>query len=305
MPYFSCRLSILALLIAGAAVAQPSPPARQLRQRALSLLSSPVDASVQVAKGTLTTLTFDSPLLPKSVVVQGRDTHFERFVVEERTVTLKPKVDLADDERLLLTVRFADGAAPQEVIFVLVPASDQVDAAVEVLRRARSAEALQQELAQVQAQLSALQGRCGDGGPSGLIFSGLLDPSVSVKELDKDDLPENANGLKLERGMVYRTSTWAVVAVHVLNLVGQRAWSAGGVRLVTMRGQTVPVKSVRMEKAQLGSGEAGLVLVEIGAPSEQPPEELRLELSDPTSGRTLRISGVWLQAIQQLRRTTP
>ncbi|NPC75775.1 DUF2381 family protein, partial [Corallococcus exiguus] len=177
-----------------------SPPARQLRQRALSLLSSPVDASVQVAKGTLTTLTFDSPLLPKSVVVQGRDTHFERFVVEERTVTLKPKVDLADDERLLLTVRFADGAAPQEVIFVLVPASDQVDAAVEVLRRARSAEALQQELAQVQAQLSALQGRCGDGGPSGLIFSGLLDPSVSVKELDKDDLPENANGLKLERG---------------------------------------------------------------------------------------------------------
>ncbi|XHF30504.1 DUF2381 family protein [Corallococcus exercitus] len=293
------------LLIAGAAVAQPSPSARQLRQRALSLLSSPVDASVQVAKGTLTTLTFDSPLLPRSVVVQGRDTHFERFVVEERTVTFKPKVDLSDDERLLLTVRFADGAAPQEVIFVLVPASDQVDAAVEVLRRARSAEALQQELAQVQAQLSALQGRCGDGGPSGLILSGLLDPSISVMRLDTTAPPDNANGLKLKSGVVYRTRIWAVVALWVLNAGGQRAWSAGGVRLVTMRGQSVPVKSVRMEKAQLGPGEAGLVLVEIGAPSEQHSEELRLELSDPTSGRTLRISGVWLQASQQLRRTGP
>ncbi|WP_147450268.1 DUF2381 family protein, partial [Corallococcus carmarthensis] len=281
------------------------PPARKLRQRALSLLSSPVDASVRVAKGTLTTLTFDSPLLPKSVIVQGRDTHFERFVVEERTVTFKPKVDLSDDERLLLTVRFADGAAPQEVIFVLVPASEQVDAAVEVLRRARSAESLQQELAQVQAQLSALQGRCGDGGPSGLILSGLLDPSVSVNWLDKTASPGNANGLKLESGVVYRTSTWAVVAVQVLNLLDQRAWGAGGVRLVTTRGQPVPVKSVRMEKARLGPGEAGLVLVETGAPLEQPLEELRLELSDPTNGRTLRISGVWLQEIQSVRRTGP
>ncbi|RKG99519.1 DUF2381 family protein [Corallococcus carmarthensis] len=264
-----------------------------------------MDASVRVAKGTLTTLTFDSPLLPKSVIVQGRDTHFERFVVEERTVTFKPKVDLSDDERLLLTVRFADGAAPQEVIFVLVPASEQVDAAVEVLRRARSAESLQQELAQVQAQLSALQGRCGDGGPSGLILSGLLDPSVSVNWLDKTASPGNANGLKLESGVVYRTSTWAVVAVQVLNLLDQRAWGAGGVRLVTTRGQPVPVKSVRMEKARLGPGEAGLVLVETGAPLEQPLEELRLELSDPTNGRTLRISGVWLQEIQSVRRTGP
>ncbi|NOK15093.1 DUF2381 family protein, partial [Corallococcus exercitus] len=271
----------------------------RLRQRALSLLSSPVDASIQVAKGMLTTLTFDSPLLPRSVVVQGRDTHFERFVVEERTVTFKPKVDLSDDERLLLTVRFADGAAPQEVIFVLVPASDQVDAAVEVLRRARSAEALQQELAQVQAQLSALQGRCGDGGPSGLILSGLLDPSIRVKQLNTAASPgNNANGLRLENGVVYRTRSWAVVAVRVLNLVGQRAWGAGGVRLVTMRGQPVPVKSVRMEKALLDPGEAGFVLVEIGAPSTQPLEELRLELSDPTNGRALRIGGVWLQEIQ-------
>ncbi|WP_255417648.1 DUF2381 family protein [Corallococcus sp. CA054B] len=283
------------LLMAGTAAAQPSPSPRQLRQRALSLLASPVDASVQVAKGTLTTLTFDSQLLPKSVVVQGRDTHFERFVVEERTVTFKPKVDLADDERLLLTVRFADGAAPQEAIFVLVPAGEQVDAAVEVLRRARNAEALQQELTQVQAQLSALQGRCGEGGPSGLILSGLLDPSISVRWFDTAAPPGDARGLKLESGVTYRTNTWAVVAVRVLNLVGQRAWSAGAVRLFTARGQPVQVKSVRMEKPLLAPGEAGLVLVETGAPAEQPAEELRLELVDPTSGRSLRISGVWLQ----------
>ncbi|NNC03064.1 DUF2381 family protein [Corallococcus exiguus] len=294
MPYFSCRLWLLALLVAGTAAAQPAPPARLLRQRAVSLLSSPVDASVQVAKGVLTTLTFDSQLLPKSVVVQGRDTHFERFVVEERTVTFKPKVDLTADERLLLTVRFADGAAPQEAIFILIPAGDQVDAAVEVVRRARNAEALQLELTQVQAQLAALQGRCGDGGPTGLILSGLLGSYVSTSVFKAAVPPGNASGLKVESGVGYRTRTWTVVTVRVRNLVGQRVWSPGVARLSTARGQSIQVKSLRTDKPQLAPGEEGLVLVETGAPVWQAEEELLLELSDTANGRDLPIRGVRL-----------
>nr|WP_302052835.1 DUF2381 family protein [Corallococcus exiguus] len=284
----------MVLLMAGTAAAQPSPSPRQLRQRALSLLASPVDASVQVAKGTLTTLTFDSQLLPKSVVVQGRDTHFERFLVEERTVTFKPKVDLADDERLLLTVRFADGAAPQEAIFVLLPAGEQVDAAVEVLRRARNAEALQLELTQVQAQLAALQGRCGDGGPTGLILSGLLGSDVSTSVFKAAVPPGNASGLKVESGVGYRTRTWTVVTVRVRNLVGQRVWSPGVARLTTARGQSIQVKSLRTDKPHLAPGEEGLVLVETGAPVWQAEEELLLELSDTANGRDLPIRGVRL-----------
>lgn len=294
MPYFSCRLSLLALLVAGVAAAQPAPPARQLRQRALFLLTSPVEASVHVSKGVLTTLTFDSQILPRSVMVQGRDTHFERFVVEERTVTLKPKVDLTADERLLLTVRFADGAAPQEAIFILIPASEQVDAAVEVVRRARNAEALQSELTQVQAQLAALQGRCGDGGPTGLILSGLLGSYVSTSVFKATVPPGNASGLKAESGVGYRTKWWAVVTVRVRNLAGQRVWSPGVARLATARGQSIQVKSVRMDKPQLAPGEEGLVLVETGKPVWQANEELLLELSDTTRGRDLPIRGVWL-----------
>ncbi|MCY1041183.1 DUF2381 family protein [Corallococcus sp. bb12-1] len=294
MPYFSCWLSLLALLVAGTAAAQSAPPARLLRQRAVSLMSSPVDASVQVAKGVLTTLTFDSQLLPKSVMVQGRDTHFERFVVEERTVTFKPKVDLTADERLLLTVRFADGAAPQEAIFILIPAGEQVDAAVEVLRRARNAEALQLELTQVQAQLVALQGRCGDGGPTGLILSGLLDSDVRTSDFIAAVPPGNASGLNVERGMGYRTRAWAVVTVRVRNLVGQRVWSPGVARLSTVRGQSIQVKSLRTVKPQLAPGEEGLVLVETGAPVWQEKDELLLELSDTANGRSLPIRGVRL-----------
>ncbi|RKH42376.1 DUF2381 family protein [Corallococcus sicarius] len=295
VPYFSCRLSLLALLVAGIAAAQPAPPAHQLRQRALSLqTTSPVEASVQVAKGVLTTLTFDSQLLPKSVMVQGRDTHFERFVVEERTITLKPKVDLTADERLLLTVRFADGAAPQEAIFILIPADEQVDAAVEVVRRARNAEALQLELTQVQAQLAALQGRCGDGGPTGLILSGLLDSDVSTSVFKAAVAPGNASGLKVERGVGYRTRAWTVVTVRVRNLVGQRVWRPGVARLSTARGQSIQVKSLRTDKPQLAPGEEGLVLVETGAPVWQAEEELLLELSDTANGRALPIRGVRL-----------
>ncbi|RYZ45561.1 MAG: DUF2381 family protein [Myxococcaceae bacterium] len=53
-----------------------------------------------------------------------------------------------------------------------------------------------------------------------------------------------------------------------------------------------------MEKPQLAPGEAGLVLVETGALSEQPTEDLRLELAEPTGSRVLRISGVSLPALR-------
>lgn len=292
MSYLSRQLSVLMLLIAGVAVAQPSPQVRQLRQRVITLPSGPEDSSLRVAKGTLTTLTFDSPLLPKGVVMQGRDSHFERFVAEERTLTFKPKVDLAEGERLLLTVRFADGSTPQEATFQLVPAAEEVDAQVEVLRRARTAEALNMELVQMRARLATLEARCGEDGPEGLVFSGWLSEDIHSQPFVAQVPTGNSSGLKVAVGVSYRTKKWALIVLLLRNLPGQAAWTPGQVRLTTAKGAPVTVLSVRMDKPRLAADEEGLLVVRTAAPWWSSEEEFRLELKDKDGGRLMPLSGV-------------
>jgi uncharacterized protein (TIGR02268 family) len=231
-------------------------------------------------------------LVPKGVQLAGRETHFERVDEDERLVSLKPRVDLAPGERLLLTVRFGDGAAPQEATFELVAADQEVDASVEVVRRARSAEALQEELRELRAKYEALQDRSGEGGPEGMVLSGWLTQDIRVRRFDARVPANNASGLKVEDGVGYRTGKWALVAVRLRCLPAARRWALGEAWLTTARGAPVKVLSARMDRPQLAPGEEGLLLVRTEAPWWEVDEELRLELKDKAGGRTLPLSGV-------------
>ena len=283
----------LALLLASAAAAQPQPgDMPKLRQRTVTLPAKGEDATVQVARGTRTTLTFDSVLATKGVQLAGRETHFDRVDEDERLVSFRPRVDLAPGERLLLTVRFADGASPQEATFELVAAGEEVDASVEVVRRVSNAEALQAELRELKAKYEALRDRSGAGGPEGLVASGWLTGHISSRAFVAQVPPGNASGLKVEDGLGYRTGQWALVVVRLRNLPGERPWAPGTVRLFTARGAPVRVLSVRMDRPQLAAGEAGQLLVRTEAPVWPSTEELRLELKDTEGGRPLPLSGV-------------
>jgi len=287
------RFPLLAVLLASAAAAQPQPGGeRKLRQRTVTLPAKADDATVRVARGTLTTLTFDSALVPKGVQLAGRETHFERVDEDERLVSLKPRVDLAPGERLLLTVRFGDGAAPPEATFELVAADEAVDASVEVVRRARSAEALQAELRELKARYEALRDRSGEGGPEGMVLSGWLSQDIRARRFNARVPANNASGLKVEYGVGYRTGKWALVAVRLRCLPAARRWALGEARLTTARGAPVRVLSVRMDRPQLAPGEEGLVLVRTEAPWWEVDEELRLELKDKEGGGALPLSGV-------------
>ncbi len=287
------RLAPLALLLASAAAAQPQPGDKpKLRQRTVTLPAKAEDAAVHVARGTRTTLTFDSLLAAKGVQLAGRETHFERVDEDERLVSLKPKVDLAPGERLLLTVRFADGASPQEVTFELVAADEEVDSSVEVVRRVSNADALHAELKDLKAKYEALRDRSGEGGPEGLVASGWPTGLISSRAFVAQVPSGNASGLKVEDGLGYRTGQWALVVVRLRNLPGERPWALGSVRLFTAHGAPVRVLSVRMDRPQLAAGEAGQLLVRTEAPVWPSTEELRLELKDKEGGRLLPLSGV-------------
>ena len=166
-------------------------------------------------------------LAPKGVQLAGRDTHFERVVVEEKTLTLKPRVELAPGERLVLTVRFADDAAPQEAVFDLVPGAGEVDAQVEVVRRVIGGDALKAKVARLQAQLAATQGLCGDGGPESAVLAGWLTEDIRVRPFKLQSPPGNPHDLDVVRGVGYRNGKWAMAAIELSNAPGARLDAAG------------------------------------------------------------------------------
>jgi uncharacterized protein (TIGR02268 family) len=280
------------LLLTGAAAAQQTRPSLLLRQKSVTLPATPEDATLRVARGTLTTLTFDSALDAKKMQLEGRSTHFERVVAEGHTLTLKPKVELKPGERLLLSVRFADSAAPQEATFELVTAGEEVDASVEVVRRARDVEALEAALAATQAQLAALQARYGEAGPESAVLAGWLTEDIRVNPLTTRVPPGHASGLWVERGFAFRAREWGLVVIHLRNAPGARPWALGQVLLSSARGAPIKVLSARLDKPHLGPGEKGQVLVRTEAPWWALSEELRLELRDAEGGRALPLGGM-------------
>lgn len=293
LPHLVYRIPLLVLLLlASTAAAQQQSPSPLLRQKSVTLPASAQDATVRVARGTLTTFTFDSALAPKGVQLAGRSTHFERVHEDEYLIAFKPKVNLAPGERLLLTVRFADGAAPQEATFELVAAGEEADASVDVVRRARDAAALEAALASTQAQLAALQAACGDGGPESAVLAGWLTQDIRVRRFYARVPQGNASGLSVEDGAGYRTEKWAMAVVKLRNAPNAQHWAMGEVRLTSSRGAPVKVLSARVSRPQLAPGGEGLLLVRTETPWWDFGEEFRLELKDKEGGRWLPLSGV-------------
>ncbi|WP_343213437.1 DUF2381 family protein [Archangium violaceum] len=286
-------MALLPLSLATPAAAQTPPSAREQQQRQVVLPSNPNEPvpEARVAANVATYLRFDAPIERASVEVEGRPARFRWVDVGERLLALEPSVDLGAEEKLVVRVRYRDGASPTVATLVLVSHPSLVDKEVEVVRRPRTVEALEAALAEREAALAALQGA---SGPAGLVFSGRLDlEGVQARPIEL--VPTGPqNGLKVVKGEAYRASTWALAVVRVRNLPGQKPWGPGEARLTRPNGTPVKVRSVDMDKAQLGPGEEGLVALETEAPFWDAGEFLRLELLDKSGTRRLSLPQVKL-----------
>ena len=179
-------------------------------------------------------------------------------------------------------MRYRDGATPAYATLALVTHPTSVDKEVGVVRRPRTLEVLEAKLAQYEAN-----------GPAMLVLSGQLDrEGVQATEFQGRAAPNNKSGLSSGNGMGYLATRWAVVAVLVTNLTGQKPWAPGSARLFHADGTPLRVRLVQLQgRSQLQPGESGLVVVEADAPiSSKGP--FRLELVDVEGGRLLPIHDV-------------
>jgi len=244
-----------------------------------------------VATKVTTYLRFNAPIDGASLEVEGRAAHFKLVDPGEHTLALEPAVEPKPGKRLLVRVRYKDGATPTHATFALVSHPSLVDKEVEVVRRPRTLEAVEAALAEKEAELAALKAM---SGPAGLVFSGRL-TLAGVKAHRIEQVSDSVErGLKMARGEAYRAESWALAVVRVHNLPGQTPWELGEARLTRADGTSVKVRAVAMNKARLAPGEEGLVAVETEAPFWKVGEVLRLELLDKSGSRSLSIPEVKL-----------
>ncbi|ATB30256.1 hypothetical protein MEBOL_003716 [Melittangium boletus DSM 14713] len=285
----------LTLLLTGAtAAAQPPSPARERQERRVTLPSAPDEPGleVSVAAGITTYLRFDAALDKTAVEVENRPLRFTWVDVGDTLVALEPLVDLGAEEKLVVRVRYRDGASPAKATLALVTRPGVVDKEVEVVRRPRTLEALEAALAESQAELAALKAQSGASGLAGLVFTGRLNlHGVRARRLESIRT-STWNGLAYVGGEGYRAGRWALAVIRVRNLPGQQSWMPGSALLTRKDGTPVKVLSVAMDKAQLAPGEEGLVAVETEAPFWTADEDLRLEFRDKSGGRRLPIPNV-------------
>jgi uncharacterized protein (TIGR02268 family) len=245
---------------------------------------------VWIAANTRTLLHFDALIDRASVEVEGRTTRFRLVDVGDQTLILEPAVEPGSGEKLGVRVRYKDGALPTHATFALISHPTRVDKEVEVVRRPRTVEALEAALAEMEEALAALQAV---SGPTGLVFSGQL--NLKGVQAQRLEVPLGAQGgLMVDGGEAYRAGSWALAVVRVRNLPGQKPWEPGKARLTRADGTSVKVLSVSMNKARLGPGEEGVVVVETEAPFWKMSETFHLELLDKSGTRRLSIPTVQL-----------
>lgn len=273
---------------AWAQAGRPAPREVKARRMELSPLSSEKVPEVRVAAGYLTALEFDAPLECESLAVEGRESRLALLECNTRTLVLRPEVELAAGERLLLTVGFADGLAPAKLVLALVAHPTEVDGQVQVVRQALSSEALQ-------ARLEAALARCEAGALAKVVLSGAVDKQgVTMELLDR---PHHWNGLRkvpLQASKAYRS--WKLfVAVIPLHLpAGGTPWVPGEARLLDAGGQVVRRMPVWMDMARFEPGQSGVLAVEVERLSEELGKTFSLEVREREGERGVLIQQVRL-----------
>lgn len=265
-------LCLLPLLGATSAAAQPRPlSAPELKARQLVLPegnSAPVP-TVRVAPGYGTVLEFDASIDPDSLTVEGR----ERFALMEpttRLVVLRPARPLPEDEPLLLEVGFADGLLPTHATLALVPATHEVDVQVRVIRKPRSAAALESRLEEVLA-------RCEAGSFVKLALSGEMREGVTWQRVGT---ARSRSAVTVVGQEVYRTHTRTVVVAELGLSPEARPWSPGEARLLNAAGHEVRRLPVWMDGTRLQPGEVRSLAVEMDRPAKDADQHWGLELRE-------------------------
>ncbi|QRK12199.1 DUF2381 family protein [Archangium violaceum] len=297
---------LLAFLTATPITGQPATEERDgvgVRHLELTAEGTGQNHAVRISPHRTTTFVLHTPLQRDGVSVEERE-HFLSVTVDEAVgvVTLLPSSSLPPGRELLLTMRFADGAAPEGATVRLVVHPLQAEQQVDVSRRPRSGEACEQavqrereraERCEVELARTQAEGR----PPEGLVdlfAAGLVGRGhgLAVRDITEDLTQHPSEVLAVRQAWSYRAHRGKRVVVELyVNNTGTQAWTAEGARLVGPEGVRPRVLRV-WQPGPLSPQAQDRVVVEAEATSEQARGPFLLEVSAADGTGILTVRGV-------------
>ncbi|WP_395844948.1 DUF2381 family protein [Archangium violaceum] len=297
----------MAALLAGAAQAAESPPVPRCAATARFDLAAgaPEGApEVCVSADEPTTFVFDSRLAEGAVEFQPEGRLADWAPGKEGlSLTVIPKGDYLPGERIKVTVRFADGAAPATASFWLVGHAARGMRRVEVFRKPRPPDVCEKERDEAQAEARQCQEDkarllAERGEPGGLMGAVWLEGAgfVSSRDIRSKVRKQPTNALGLDDAWSYSYTRKgethpASVAVR-LSLTNPSAepWTLAGAALVDSAGEQVEL--ARWPLAPIPANGAGAVVVGIKGERAQLGCPCTLKLWEAQGPRTFTLGNV-------------
>lgn len=303
--HHSVSAVLLFLLLAGegTALAQSSASTVGLTVRRIELVSDDAQlaAEVAVSPGLSTVFIFDSEVSREGVTLEGR----ERFSVVDAGLStllrLVPSERFNAGDRLKLTVRFLDGAAPASATFVLVAHPARSEALVEVYRRKRSVETYQEEVRQARIEAEKCREenerlraeRSAPDGLTGLISTEVLSGrGVEFRDVTKDVTQGQGGAAGKHRVLSYRAARRVAVEVALKYIGDAQPWTAAGAMLRGKANEELKVLQVWQSGPVAPGADGQRVVVEAEASSEALKGPFTLKLWDADMRRTVTLGNV-------------
>nr|WP_254626555.1 DUF2381 family protein [Myxococcus sp. CA040A] len=255
---------------------------------------------IRIAPGRSTTFFFDARILPDELSLEGRE-RFQRLGISDDHLALVPSSALREGERLRLGLRFRDGAAPEQVTFVLVVDAVLGEPQVEVYRRARSVESYRQEVEELKGRLSQarfeldrlqLEGRS-SGGVESLVAALENPEELAVRPLTPTKVVAHPEVSVSQSRFVTHQMRWRAIRVDLRALPGGAGWVATGASLTDARGRSHKVLS-HWQTAPLREDVAQALVVRVDHTTDLDPGHYVLKLWD-AKGRTVTLEGLSLK----------
>jgi uncharacterized protein (TIGR02268 family) len=241
------------------------------------------------------TFVFDSPLMPGTVVVESGG-RAPRVAQGDDLVTLYPPQDMLPGERLKLTVRFADDAAPAGASFWLVGHSARGARRVEVFRHPRSADALQEEVVEARAEAHQCQEEkarllAERQELGGLMGTAWLERTRSVgrKDLRPHVTQHDDSALTLVKAMGYSHAEMVAVRLELSN-PSTEPWTVA--RAVLTNGTGTDIELSLGPASTIAPASVGVIVAGV----ERSPKSIKcpctLELREAQGPRTFLLGNV-------------
>jgi len=296
-------LLALALLVGATATAQPRAVPCETGTRRIELKTEPTSEVPELCIGaelSTTLIFYGAELLSSGVTVDGREL-FTMVEVGNTMLRLVPSERVVPGDRLRLTVRFKDGAAPASATFWLVVYPGQVEPWVEVYREKRTVESYQQEVQEKDTQLHQCQEdnerllaeKESPGGLTGLLATGLMnEKGIPPKDLSKSIGRHPGNAVPVRWAFSYRSTRTVAVVVILAPTEEMPPWRAVRAELVGPGRRTLRVNPPWQRDPLSYAAKDWSVVIEADATEEETRGSFTLKLWDAEGTRSVIVTGV-------------